>query len=918
MYAKSSKLNDLYVPDEDSTFLKMNPKIPGLIFQAQGFDTTLPPQRQAQKWIDSVSSQIYDLSEEQILHSGYGALHAYLQANITGPPLEWSPARILLAPFVGTEREKIQAFQQELISKLGVDGETVYRLTPHVELFYLAKIALNHGKIVESEKSDAVLARIRVNVWHQRLLSENVASLQKQIYDDLAKYEVKSSPMQAEFLVERAAINTLHGRDKEAIADLSNATALNRFEFALTGRLGKRTKFQQKDLSQLVVLARSAESPLKGVENGENEVLNAQNGEHQRNSGTEGPIKLNLDDDTLLESTLFLKDQKPDVRAEDTLSASLAALDPAEQPPLQPLDSIILLATASSVTNTSPQDGLTREETLPYVTRVLDSPSTNWQIYTQALIVRSRIEGYRSRTVERGLLQLQAIVDQVIANTQDRLSEESFVDGDKSSSEPSPPPTFLPRPQRSESATAKERLRYIHLLASPTRWDLEAELASRWVSMGGLRTALEIYERLEMWAEAALCWAAQDREDEATRIVKKQLYIEGEAANAREDGEKSPLPGDAPRLFCILGDLSKGPRYYERAWDVSNKRYARAQRSLGRLYFANKDLKAADEAYTKSLRISHLNHTTWFALGCVRLQLEDWSGAVEAFGHAVQIEESDAESWSNMAAALMRLPAGKTENGDGNRPQQETNKDERPEIATEDDRAFITQQKNTRAAFQSLKRAAALKRDSHRIWQNLLTVSVQLAPPPYADIVIAQSRLIEILGKSQGEQSIDVPIVEALISYLIRTPEDGIPASIRKAILKLLLDTVPPLITTSPKLHGLLARLHTHLSHPAAALASYEKAWRAVLTHSTTDWENGPPDNGESWHCIVDLTVDLADAYESFGPQPREGGLGEGEPVEKGWKFKARSAVRSVLGRGKAWQGDEGWERLQRRMDNLR
>ena len=906
------------VGETDATSRTMDQEIVNLLFQPKEIDTPLHPQQKAQNWIDIVSSRVSELSEEQILQSGYGALHDFLQANITGPPLNWSPAQSLLSPFIGTEQEQIRHFQEELISSLCVDGETIYRLTPHIALFYLAKITLDHDKTENSIKTDILLARIRVNVWHQRLLSENAPTLQKQIYGDLAKYEARSSPLQAEYLIERAAINTLHGRDKEAREDLKNAAAQRSFEFALTGRLGKRTKFQQKDLSQLVVLARGVESPEKGLKNHGYEVFNDRNDVEQETPTTQGPNNLNLDDDTLLESISFSKDKKPDIKDEEALSPSLAALDPANQPPLQPMDAVILLATASSVTNTSPQDGLTREETLPYATRVLDSPSTNWQIYTQALIVRSRIEGYRSRTAERGLLQLQAIVDQVIADTQEEPLEASFTNGDKASSEPITPSTFLPRPKQSESAPAEERLRYIHQLASPTRWDLEAELASRWVSMGGLRTALEIYERLEMWAEAALCWAAQDREDEATKIVKKQLYEVGEVSDARDYSERSPLPNDAPRLFCILGDLSKNPKYYERAWNVSNKRYARAQRSLGRLYFANKNLEAADEAYTKSLRINHLNHATWFALGCVRLQLEDWPGAVDAFGRAVKIEESDAETWSNMAAALMRLSADTAVNGSDRSLQHDSTGDERPKITADDDQAFMVQQKNTRAAFQSLKRAAALKRDSHRIWQNLLTVSIQLAPPPYADIVIAQTRLIEILGKTQGEKSIDVPVMEALVSYLIRTPDDGIPALLRKSILTLLLDTIPPLLTTSPKLHSLLARLHTYLSHPAAALASYEKAWRAVLKYSSTDWENGPLDNKNSWHQIVDLTTDLVDAYESFGPQPREGGLGEGAPVEKGWKFKARSALRSVLGRGKAWEGDEGWGRLKTRMNDFR
>ena len=47
--------------------------------------------------------------------------------------------------------------------------------------------------------------------------------------------------------------------------------------------------------------------------------------------------------------------------------------------------------------------------------------------------------------------------------------------------------------------------------------------------------------------------------------------------------------------------------------------------------------------------------------------------------------------------------------------------------------------------------------------------------------------------------------------------------------------------------------------------------------------------------------------------------MGAGEPVAKDWKFKARSAVRGIMGRGKdSWEGTEGWERLKGVMEGLR
>lgn len=388
---------------------------------------------------------------------------------------------------------------------------------------------------------------------------------------------------------------------------------------------------------------------------------------------------------------------------------------------------------------------------------------------------------------------------------------------------------------------------------------------------------------------------------------------------------------------------------YDRAWEVSNFRYARAQRSLGRHYVAGKDLPRADEAYTKSLKISPQKHETWFALGCVRLEMENWTGAIEAFGRAIQIEEKDAESWSNLAAALLRLPP----------PDSVANYDHSTNNAlTEDDDGkeqpppLSNPQKHIQEAFVAFKRAAVLKRDSYRIWQNLLNVAVRLSPPPYSDIIIAQTRLIDLLSNVEGEKCIDIPVLEGLVAHLIAssphaeiqipesssnsTTEDSFlstteqstihtrKAGFPRMLTDLVQNKITPLITTSARLWLLTAKLHLHLAHPLAALTAYEKAWRATLNSPLgSGWESGGGEGSNEkakWTEVVNATIDLADAYESLGERKRESGLGTGEVlVCKEWKFKARSAVRGVMGRARdGWEGTEGWERLLGRLAELK
>ena len=766
--------------------------------------------------------------------------------------------------------------RRDCIAKLSVDGIAAYQLTPNVELFALASTLFNASlPISESTIVEWRWERLRVNFWHQRMLSEVSDYLQRVIYQDLEfldshilaeRRESRSKHVRVRFLLERAAIHTFHGFDVKARSDLETASRLRGFEYRLTGRLGKRTKFQEKDLSQLVVLAKSVDEEDTDTVAETNRATT--NGSEASQTKASKPENLDLNDDTLLESINFSRPEDGGAKQQEhSLPESLQAIDPSNQPILKPFDSIILLSFASSITNTSPESGLTREETLPYATRVLDGGSSNWQIYTQALLVRSRIEGYRSRTVERGVLQLQALVDQVIADTTSNQPRSKENDDTNGASEATPS-TFLPRPKPSESAPASERLRYIHELAPPTRWTLEAELAARWVSLGGLRTALEIYERLHMWAEAALCWAAVEREDKARKLVRRQLFTKTSAtANSaklqngpkvNEDAEEylgpelSPLPADAPRLFCILGDLEKEPTHYERAWHISNNRYARAQRSLGKHYLSTKQLPLADAAYSLSLKINPQNQSTWFALGCIHLELRNWRGAVQAFSRSVQLEEGDAEAWSNLAAALLRLPASESIAT----PEKNTSKPSAGILPDDEDtpsNEFTAKdpQRHVRSAFTAFKRAAKLKRNAHRIWQNVLNVGVTLSPPPYADIIQAQQRLIELRGAAEGESCVDVEAMEGLLAHVIAvTPQRNSAApdhanivdgsndaelrerrkfGLEHMFASLLTQHVIPLITFSRRLWLLAARFAMHQDRPSSALDAYEKALFFIL-----------------------------------------------------------------------------------------
>ncbi|THC92952.1 hypothetical protein EYZ11_007570 [Aspergillus tanneri] len=862
----------------------------------------------SQTQVDGLS---YEQQRSQLFHIGLAALFSFLQSNVTGPPLEFNSAEVIVPPSLRSDVTTLRAVRAHVIRELSVDGESAYKLTPNVELFSVAKTLLVDADVLLANGPlMARTARMRVRFLHQKMLSETTGTLQDAIYADLEEISKiiltgSSNPQEiGSFLLERATIHTHHGFDAKARADLEQAAANRNFEFALTGKLGKRTKFQDRDISQLVLLAKSADDTSKSTE-------------IEGDSKPSGPKNLDLNDDTLLESISFTKPDgqqsqgKPvTVQDESALSPALASLDPGNQPILDPIDSSILLALASAITNTSPENGLTREETHPYATRVLEGGSSNWQIYTQALL-------------------MQALVDQVIADT-------ATLDSQASTSVEEPT-TFLPRPEQSESASAAERLEYIWVLSFSTRWDLEAELASRWVQLGGLRTALDIYERLQMWAEAALCYAATEKEEKAKSIVRRQLY-EPTSKDTEDENEKfegpelSPLPADAPRLFCILGDINADPAMYERSWEVSNQRYARAQRSLARHYLTLKPpaLEKAEEAYRKSLHINRLNHSAWFALGCVQLELQRWDDAIDSFTRTVQLEDTDAEAWSNLAAAILRSPKP-----DESTSTVRTPTEQRPDEEADQEAEKVREDpyKHKREALAALHRAAQLKHTDARIWDNVLTVAASIPPPftPFRDAVTAQRRVIELLGSKKGEKCVDQPILGMFIDHLVTAYDynqllinvnegsDSAPEYVIRSgtipgqILSLLDNCVVPLITHSAPLWLLVARVEEFREQPLKAFEAHEKAWRATVASCTQGaFQMG---DEKKWMEVVRSTERLVrNGYAKYGPMDKEGqhNVDEPELVAKDWRFKARSAVRGILGKGKEfWEDSEGWNRLK-------
>ncbi|OPB42526.1 hypothetical protein A0O28_0036430 [Trichoderma guizhouense] len=967
----------------------------------------------------SVSSTQHPSSE--LLAIGLAALDAFLQATVTGPVLAANESTHVEKLFVSACNSSnsephnsavaLHQLRRACLRYFEVDGVVPYAHIPHLELFSLAKyilvdiLASETKDIFELPSTEGTLTkrslaweRLRVNVWHYKIITQpslgsssnfnkssqwsDVPTLATQISNEIdalrgiifstevwATEETWTREEKALFLIEVANNYILLGRNdkaKEAIDEAAQATGV---AYALSGALGKRTKFQENNLSQLVVFAKSAT---------EQDIAGAASKDDDEQAK---PDALKLNDDTLLEEISYAKEPAKTTTTVETLPPALADLAPDDQPQLSALDEIILLTEATIKDAFSPVDGLTSEQIMPFAVRVLTDKSVNWQIYTQALLVRSRIEIHRSRTVERGVLQLQAVADQVLTDTTFSTSSKEAQDNDESdipaiqvtapgqSTAPvddAKPTTFLPAATNSESAPAHVRLRYIHALSTPPRWHLESELAYAWAGVGSMTSALEIFKRLKLWAEVALCYAssaaAEDEdgrgsggEAKAKGIIRWRLFNKtGAAADSTSEPEdevvgqdvaflkaddfsgpeRQPPPPNAARLWCILGDLENDPAHYERAWEISKQRFARAQRSLGEYYLGQKDLAKALEAYKKATSVNRLSPDMWGRLGDISLRLGRFEDAAEAYSRSISSANDTeggegARTWSNLGSALYSLYCELTAPGkdkEENKPTNDTiNDDDEDSITAVAEEKNISRDPNKLLA-QSLaayKKGASIAHDNWRIWDNVVTLASRIYPTPITDIVIAISNTIRI---RKSESALDIDILSALLQDAILS-KDKAPASsgiyepargsVERAVIRLIEEQITPLITTRSELWTLVSRLRAWRNDYAGAIDASERAWRAAVGSSgsgllpgesaSSDWTS----DETAWTEVVKRTDELVSVLENWGPDV--------ETIGQKWKGKARSAVRSVMGRGKAtWEDSQGWRTLENLMEGLK
>ncbi|CAI5740216.1 unnamed protein product [Hyaloperonospora brassicae] len=636
----------------------------------------------------------------QVLYVGVAFLNMYVQANYTGPAVETAKLDDVLGLATrlvtcSTDSSDKKSHSDALVA-LQVDGESPFSICAYPQfllvgrclLDFVGNYAYNDWSVAaleivrgqnDNEVPDSVvegpvkrqvsggaavrvlgelLGRIKSAAWwnaraavaHERLLLSKQPSntlwfeARRGYIQTLATSELFAVEKDTQYLLARAYVEwglAQHhfDKNKHGKATFARAKEVSGVSVQLSGSMGKRTKYQQKSVAQMVLLAASKKEPTD-VDAQTSVHTAAVAGSTHVDFGGKKQVEIDCDDQDSATTSAspssdgltadeehiqrLVQDGEASYRnvnldqvdQDNYLLESINFEDRklTKQGNLQVVDQIVLLGLCLDVKNSNANDGLTREEMMPYITRVLENPN-NWMVYSTALLERAWLECESSKRRERAVLQMQALVDQHTTRltiTQNTL--QSIAD----------------------SAPARERMQFVYSLAFPPRYALKRDLAERYFKLGVLGSAVEICEELEMWDDVVKCYQILDKPMRAEKLVRERLLV-----------------APTPFMWVTLGDLTQDPSHYETSWTLSKQRFARAKRSLGRYYFGKGDHEAAISHYEDAVHVGPMHTGAWFTLGATAMRVHRWALAMRAFTRVVQLEPDNGEAWGNLGSIHM-------------------------------------------------------------------------------------------------------------------------------------------------------------------------------------------------------------------------------------------------------------------------